>query len=234
MTRTEIARRRRALFDPRSASHTEGMWAVCRAGALLGVLAWGPGPASAQDRTSLSLSAAIEAQRALAMGRCTTEASELASAAERLRAEDDALLTRALTSYVTSLRAQLSTCMGPIPSAAPAVRGFAVVEDALEATGGGAFDPQRLMRLISVRGAAIDRCYQSELRRTPSLAGRVRVTVTIGESGRVTAVRIVESTMASDRVGACLVRVIRGFRFSPGPTGGAVTYTFPVVFGLTP
>lgn len=109
---------------------------------------------------------------------------------------------------------------------------------ASDAPRAGDFDVQAVIRLINTRRAAITRCYETELRRTPTVAGRIEVTMTIEESGDVTNVHSVEhdaleDTTAIDTVAACVVRVISGFHFSPGPTGGAVTYSFPFVFEPT-
>lgn len=97
-------------------------------------------------------------------------------------------------------------------------------------SGSGDFDVQAVIRLINTRRAAITRCYETQLRTDPTLSGRVAVTMTIQESGSVTGVRATENTTGSDAVAACVVRVISGFRFTPGPTDGSVTYSFPFVF----
>jgi TonB family protein len=197
------------------------------------VLAWA-GSASAQTTASLAASAAAEAERALGADRCVAEASELASAAARLRTEGDALLTRALTAYVTTLRTQLSTCMGPPPTTEGPRGRFSASADGADESGAGSFDMQAVVRMINTRRAAITRCYESELRSAPTLRGRVRVTFTIEESGSVVNVGVVESTFASAAVGACVVRIVEGFRFNPPPTDGVVTYAFPFNFEPVP
>lgn len=111
------------------------------------------------------------------------------------------------------------------------VRGrFRVPSDADDESGSGDFDIRVVVRMIQTRQAAIRACYERELRSDPSLAGRVKVSMTIQESGSVTGVRIVENTIGNDAVGACVTRVVAGFRFNPGPDGGSVTYQFPFVF----
>ena len=61
--------------------------------------------------------------------------------------------------------------------------------------------------------------------------GRIAVQMTIAEDGSAGSVHVADSSMAGgDAVAACVVRVVEGFRFDPGPTGGSVTFTFPFVF----
>jgi len=107
---------------------------------------------------------------------------------------------------------------------------FAAAADDADESGSGSFDMQQVVRMINTRRAAITRCYETQLRSDPTLAGRVRVSMTIVESGSVTNVRAVENTTGSDPVATCVVGVVRGFRFNPGPSDGSVTYAFPFVF----
>jgi TonB family protein len=107
---------------------------------------------------------------------------------------------------------------------------FRAISGAEEESGTGSFDDRVVVRMIQTRSAAIRACYERELRSNPQLQGAIRISMTIQESGSVTGVRVTENTMGNDAVGACLVRVISGFRFNPGPTDGSVTYVFPFVF----
>lgn len=103
---------------------------------------------------------------------------------------------------------------------------FEVEEDG----GSGDFDPAVVTRMIRQRQSAIQACYERELRQNPTLAGRVVVGLTIQTSGSVSNVRATENSTGSDAVATCVVRVIQGFRFNPGPTDGSVSYSFPFVF----
>jgi TonB family protein len=118
---------------------------------------------------------------------------------------------------------------GAVEERAPRGR-FRAPTDAEEESGTGEFDVRIVSRMIQTRATAIRACYEHELRSNPTLQGAIRITLTIQESGSVTGVRVVDNTMGNDAVGACLVRVISGFRFNPGPTDGSVTYVFPFVF----
>ncbi|UJR84729.1 AgmX/PglI C-terminal domain-containing protein [Sandaracinus amylolyticus] len=101
------------------------------------------------------------------------------------------------------------------------------------AEGDGDFDVRVVIRMIQTRQAQIRACYERELRERLDLEGRVKISMTIEESGDVTNVRVVERTIPGppgEAIGECIVRVVRGFRFRPGPEGGRVTYQFPFVF----
>lgn len=76
----------------------------------------------------------------------------------------------------------------------------------------------------------IQRCYENELRQDTTLAGVVRVDFTVLEQGTVSGVRASKNTIGSEAVAACVVHVIRRFRFSPGPVGGSVDFSYPFVF----
>lgn len=102
--------------------------------------------------------------------------------------------------------------------------------DIEDESGSGDFDSSVVVRMITTRRSAIQACYERELRQQPTLQGRVAVSLTIQESGSVTNVRATENSTGSDAVASCVVRVVQGFRFNPGPEGGSVTYSFPFVF----
>lgn len=96
--------------------------------------------------------------------------------------------------------------------------------------GPGQLDPAVFLRMISSRRAALRACYERVLRDDPTLAGSVRVRAVIAEIGAMQEVTIVESTVARVDVTDCVQRVIRGFRFYPGPTGGSVSYTITLTY----
>jgi TonB family protein len=118
---------------------------------------------------------------------------------------------------------------GAITESAPRGR-FRTDTSDVDEEGDGDFDQQAVVRMIQTRRSAIQACYEHELRANPTLAGRVAIQMTIQESGSVSGVRVADNSTGSDAVGSCVVRVVQGFRFNPGPQGGSVTYTFPFVF----
>jgi TonB family protein len=110
------------------------------------------------------------------------------------------------------------------------VRGNVGVRSGGDIGGSGEFDAGTVQRQIKQRLKSITRCYESELRKNPSLAGKVTVTFTIQERGNVTDARASENTTGSAAVADCVTRTIGRFRFNPGPEGGSVTFRYPFVF----
>jgi TonB family protein len=111
-----------------------------------------------------------------------------------------------------------------------AVRGDVGLRSGGDIGGSGEFDATLVQRQIKLRIKSITRCYESELRKNPSLAGKVTVTFTIQQRGNVTDAKATENTTGSPAVAECVTRTIGRFRFNPGPDGGSVTFRYPFVF----
>ncbi len=110
------------------------------------------------------------------------------------------------------------------------VRGNVGLNSGGDIGGSGEFDQALVQRQIKQRLKSITRCYESELRKNPSLSGKVTVTFTIQERGNVTNAKATENTTGSPAVADCVMRTISRFRFNPGPDGGSVTFRYPFVF----
>ncbi|MBN1654663.1 MAG: TonB family protein [Deltaproteobacteria bacterium] len=96
--------------------------------------------------------------------------------------------------------------------------------------GTGDFDSSVVVRTIKTRLSAIQLCYERELRRNPTIAGKVTVQFSIQPRGNVTDVSITANTTGDSAVAKCVSDAISRFRFNPGPEGGSVTYSYPFVF----
>lgn len=96
--------------------------------------------------------------------------------------------------------------------------------------GSGVFDSSIVVRQIRQRIGAIRRCYEQQLARDPSLAGRVTVQFTIQERGNVTGARASENSTGSPALATCVTSTVSRFRFNPGPDGGSVSFSYPFVF----
>ena len=77
---------------------------------------------------------------------------------------------------------------------------------------------------------AIQICYEQQLRRNPGLQGKVTVQFTIEQSGSVSKATATENTTSDPAVAACVTDTVKRFRFNPGPEGGSVTFSYPIVF----
>lgn len=99
--------------------------------------------------------------------------------------------------------------------------------------GFAAVDRQKLVGFVGARKAALRACYERELKRDPSLQGRVVVRFTITTRGDASDIDIEENTVGTDAVAACLRSVVRGWRLPFQPRDD-VPVVFPFVFARTP
>ncbi len=90
-------------------------------------------------------------------------------------------------------------------------------------------DREALARYVRSRKAAIQGCYEKELKRNPSLKGKVVVRFTITKMGRASEIGIEEDTMGNEAVGSCIKAIIRGWVFPFKPEDD-VPVAYPFVF----
>jgi TonB family protein len=110
------------------------------------------------------------------------------------------------------------------------VKGSVKTSPGDEVGGTGEFDSNVVVSTIKARLRAIQMCYEQQLRRNPSLAGKVTIEFTIQPRGNVTDVKVKDNSTGDAAVGTCVANTVSTFRFNPGPEGGSVTYSYPFVF----
>lgn len=88
-------------------------------------------------------------------------------------------------------------------------------------------------RVIDGNKNQIRYCYEVELQRDDSLAGRVAVSWTIVATGLVEAVQIKESTIHNAKIERCIVDKIKTWRFPAPAGGGTVDVNYPFVLKAT-
>jgi TonB family protein len=110
------------------------------------------------------------------------------------------------------------------------IRGRTEVGAGEDIGGSGEFDASLVVKMIKNRIGAIRACYERELKRNPTLAGKVTVQFTIEQQGNVSGVKVVDNTTGEAAVGTCVANAVQRFRFSPGPEGGSVSFSYPFVF----
>jgi outer membrane biosynthesis protein TonB len=90
-------------------------------------------------------------------------------------------------------------------------------------------DREKLAAYVRSRKSAIQGCYEKELKRTPTLKGKVVVRFSITTSGRTSEIEIEENTLGNDAVGSCIKTLIRGWVFPFHPPSD-VPVAYPFVF----
>jgi len=95
----------------------------------------------------------------------------------------------------------------------------------------GSLAREVIQRVIRQNVAAVRYCYESELRREPSLTGRLGVRFIIGPRGTVqSATAQPGSTLQNATVTACVLRQVRRWRFPAPAGGGVVMVNYPFIF----
>ena len=98
----------------------------------------------------------------------------------------------------------------------------------------GALDKQIIRRIVRAHMNEVKYCYDQELVRNRSLAGRVSLQFVISGNGQVISSFVQSTTMNNPRVESCVVKAVKRWSF-PKPDGGGiaiVSYPFNFVSGL--
>ncbi|HEY8211393.1 MAG TPA: AgmX/PglI C-terminal domain-containing protein [Myxococcaceae bacterium] len=103
------------------------------------------------------------------------------------------------------------------------------VKDAAPEVESSNVDRDALARYVKARLKAIQNCYEKELKRNPSLKGKVMVRFTITKAGRTGDIDIEENTMGNEAVASCIRTVIRSWIF-PFKPDDDVPVSYPFVF----
>ncbi len=75
-------------------------------------------------------------------------------------------------------------------------------------------------------------CFEDELRRDPSLFGRMTTRLVIDGSGSVVSAQVIESTVANERVESCVLGDLRKLRFPAHPSDRPLSVVHPVIFRI--
>jgi len=90
-------------------------------------------------------------------------------------------------------------------------------------------DREKLAAYVRGRKGAIQQCYEKELKRNPSLKGKVVVRFSITPAGRTSDIDIEENTLGNEAVASCIKTTIRGWVF-PFKPPSEVPVAYPFVF----
>lgn len=75
-----------------------------------------------------------------------------------------------------------------------------------------------IQSVIDANAAAVNSCYQKELKKTPDLKGKLSVQIKVNQAGRVAGVNVTQNTVGN-AVSTCVTNKIRGWSFPKGKKG---------------
>lgn len=99
----------------------------------------------------------------------------------------------------------------------------------LQKKGQGELSKEEIQKVINQHIGEIQYCYEKQLRTQPGLAGRVVLEWGVNAQGRVSVVKVAQSSLQSAEATNCMMSKLKTWKF-PQPRGGAVTVVFPFVF----
>ncbi len=92
-------------------------------------------------------------------------------------------------------------------------------------------DPNAVAAKIRQYKGALVACYESALKRNPSLSGKVTLRFTVNKVGKVSKAEIETDTMHDDDVNRCIIERASNWRFPPPQGGGEeVQFAYPFIF----
>ncbi len=94
---------------------------------------------------------------------------------------------------------------------------------------GGSLDREEIQKVVNKHIGEIQRCYERELLKTPTLAGKVTIEWVVATSGAVKSSRQKDATLQSSGAVNCMLASVKGWQF-PQPRGGEVVVSYPFNF----
>ena len=94
----------------------------------------------------------------------------------------------------------------------------------------GSIDKSVVARIVATHLPRIRACYERELQKQPSLAGKLTVKFVIAKDGSVATASSRSDTLGSPPVAECVHSRFRQMRFPKPRGGGIVTVSYPLVF----
>jgi TonB family protein len=85
-------------------------------------------------------------------------------------------------------------------------------------------------KAVARHASEVRYCYEVELNRQPSLAGKVSVSFTIDPAGAVSDATVLQSTLGSPGVEQCILARVRRWKFPEPKGGGVCVINYPWVF----
>ncbi|HVP68119.1 MAG TPA: TonB family protein [Anaeromyxobacteraceae bacterium] len=112
-----------------------------------------------------------------------------------------------------------------------ALAGLGVVGTGSGAVYSSAVSEGEVSAFVRARTGSIKACYESQLRRDPTLQGRIRVRFRIQTDGSISQLSTIENTFGSPELESCVFQVIRAWH-TPFRPSEAADVEYPFVFSL--
>jgi outer membrane biosynthesis protein TonB len=93
----------------------------------------------------------------------------------------------------------------------------------------GGLTREQINRVVKAHASAIRYCYEKELQRAPSLAGKVELYWVIKPNGTVDRIKVANSSLGSRAVEGCMERQVRNWQF-PRSDSETIVQSFPFFF----
>jgi outer membrane biosynthesis protein TonB len=93
----------------------------------------------------------------------------------------------------------------------------------------GGLTREQVNRVVKAHASAIRYCYEKELQRAPSLAGKVELFWVIKANGTVDRIKVANSTLGSRAVEGCMERQVRNWQF-PRSDSETIVQSYPFFF----
>lgn len=94
----------------------------------------------------------------------------------------------------------------------------------------GSLSKDVITKVLKRHGNEVRSCYEQALRVRPELAGKIAVKFIVGATGDVLQAEIASDTLGDESFKACMLNVVRSWKFPEPQGGGNVTITYPWVF----
>ncbi|MCC6809075.1 MAG: AgmX/PglI C-terminal domain-containing protein [Deltaproteobacteria bacterium] len=121
--------------------------------------------------------------------------------------------------------------LGRVQGSAPSgkVRGVVDAPPARSVQVQGSLDRSEIQKVVNDHLHEVQGCYERQLVKDASLAGKIVSEWVITPNGTVGTVKIKSSTVRNNEVSSCIQNALKRWKF-PQPKGGPVTVTYPFVF----
>lgn len=97
----------------------------------------------------------------------------------------------------------------------------------------GNLSKDEITKVLKRHQNEVRHCYEQALRLKPELAGKIAVKFIVGATGDVLDSEIASDTLNDENLKACMLKLVRSWKFPEPRGGGNVTITYPWVFNPT-